>query len=67
MAKPEHDPGPAELEAQKDHERVSCGLFWTMGKYKPTNHMIVSAHQQYQAVFQKVRAVKSLGHHSPPL
>lgn len=32
----------ARAEVQKDHEQVSCGLFWAVGKYQPTNHMIVS-------------------------
>ena len=38
----EHKHDTASSEARKDHERVSCGLFWAVGKYKPTNHMIVS-------------------------
>ena len=43
----------AKAETQKDHERVSCGLFWAVGKYKPTNCMIVSAIASDQALSRK--------------
>ena len=61
--KPDHD--PTELDAQKDHERVSCGLCWTVGTYRPTNHMIVSVHCSCQALRIEVGVVQSLAHHSP--
>ncbi len=34
--------GPEKTEAELYHERVGCGLFWAVGKFRPTNYMIVS-------------------------
>ena len=34
--------GPEKTEAEIYHERVGCGLFWAVGKFRPTNYMIVS-------------------------
>ena len=50
---PVHD--SARAEVQKDHERVSCGLFWAVGKYKPTNCMIVSSIATDQALPPRFR------------
>ncbi len=55
---PVHD--SAKAEAQKDHERVSCGLFWAVGKYRPTNHMIVSALATDQAFLPEFRNLNVL-------
>ena len=34
--------GVEKSEADLYHERVGCGLFWAVGKFRPTNYMIVS-------------------------
>lgn len=34
--------GVEKSEAELYHERVGCGLFWAVGKFRPTNYMIVS-------------------------
>ena len=52
---PIHD--SARAEAQNDHERVSCGLFWAVGKYKPTNCMIVSSITTDQALLPRFHVV----------
>ena len=36
--------GMGKVEAELYHERVGCGLFWAVGKFRPTNYMIVSMH-----------------------
>lgn len=36
--------GMGKAEAELYHERVGCGLFWAVGKFRPTNYMIVSVH-----------------------
>ncbi|CAL5223896.1 g6492 [Coccomyxa viridis] len=33
--------GPEKTEAEIYHERVGCGLFWAVGKFRPTNYMIL--------------------------
>ena len=33
-----------KAEAELYHERVGCGLFWAVGKFRPTNYMIVRVH-----------------------
>ena len=39
--------GSEKSEAAIYHERVGCGLFWAVGKFRPTNYMIVSHPLQY--------------------
>ena len=39
--------GAEKSEAEIYHERVGCGLFWAVGKFRPTNYMIVSHFLQY--------------------
>ena len=34
--------GMGKVQAELYHERVGCGLFWAVGKFRPTNYMIVS-------------------------
>jgi len=34
--------GSLKSDAEVYHERVGCGLFWAVGKFRPTNYMIVS-------------------------
>lgn len=45
----EHVPAPAATQnastavsAPNAHERAGCGLFWLIGRFRPTNYMIVS-------------------------
>lgn len=34
--------GTGKSDVEIYHERVGCGLFWAVGKFRPTNYMIVS-------------------------
>ena len=43
-AKKSSGKGMGKAEAELYHERVGCGLFWAVGKFRPTNYMIVSFH-----------------------
>ena len=50
--------GPEKTEAEIYHERVGCGLFWAVGKFRPTNYMIVSPFaslQQYCVVLSRAK------------
>ena len=44
VAKEGSGKGMGKAEAELYHERVGCGLFWAVGKFRPTNYMIVSVH-----------------------
>ena len=41
-SKPSSGKKTSKSEAEIYHERVGCGLFWAVGKFRPTNYMIVS-------------------------
>ena len=43
-AKKSSGKGMGKAEAKLYHERVGCGLFWAVGKFRPTNYMIVRVH-----------------------